>query len=300
MSERAALSPTTVSPRTLWEAVERYHQVCYWAPEVREAGTAAGLKGFWMNYFATRAAPLGPVPPEVVESLFFYYTPGRVHRAIPDAWSFAEPAAILEARYQGIDAALRRELGELVSSPEVATAMRIVRDAVDAADTMGRTLGAAWRALRWPDDPHVALWHGCTVLRELRSGSHLIALGAAGLDGCEAVVSQVAVDEAPIAWIEEEAGWSAEQADAARDRLHRRGWLDASGWATDTGRTGRADIEAMTDEIDRRHWDAIGEEACHSLLAALGVLNDHLPKDDQLDWREIYGPNRSEPEAPAN
>ena len=277
--------------RELWEAAERYHQLTYWAPEVREEGAAAGLKGFWMNYFATRAAPLGPVPADVVESLFFYYAPARVRRAIPDAWSFATPEAIIDARYRGMDAALRRELGPAVESPEVDAALSVVRSAVEAADVMGRTLAAGWRALPWPDEPHLALWHGVTVLRELRSGAHLIALAAAGLDGCEAVVSQVAVDDAPVAWIEHEAGWTADEAAAARDRLASRGWVDASGWATDAGRAARAEVEAVTDELDSRHWSAVGEAAQDALLEALGSLNARLPKDDQLDWREIYGDN---------
>ena len=75
----------------MWEAVERYHQLCYWAPEVREEGAKAGLKGFWMNYFASRAAPLGPVSAATVQALFFYYSSDRVKRAIPDAWNYASP-----------------------------------------------------------------------------------------------------------------------------------------------------------------------------------------------------------------
>ncbi len=287
----ADLTSDPVGPRSMWEAVERYHQLCYWAPEVRETGTEAGLKGFWMNYFATRVAPLGPVPAEVVESLFFYYAPARVRRAIPDAWSYAKPAAIVEARHLGMDRALRRELGDRCDGPHVAAALDVVRQAVDAADTMGRPLAAGWRSVPWPDEPHVALWHGCTVLRELRSGAHLIALAAAGLDGCEAVVSHVAVDEAPAEWVEHEAGWSAEEAAGARRRLEQRGWLDGAGWATETGHAGRAAIEFMTDDLDRRHWEAVGPERCEQLLDALGALNSLLPKDDQLDWREIYGPN---------
>ena len=280
-----------MNPRAMWEAVERYHQLCYWAPEVRETATGVGLKGFWMNYFATRAAPLGPVPAEVVEALFFYYSPTRVHQAIPDAWAFASPADILDARYRGMDEALRRELGDLCDGAEVRDAMDIVRSAVAAADITGRALGAGWRSLDWPDEPHLALWHGCTVLWELRSGSHLIALAATGLDGCESVVSQVAADEAPEDWIENEAGWTPDEADAARARLRGRGWLDDAGWATELGRQARGQIEAATNDLDRRHWDAIGEPACRSLLAALAPLNAQLPKDDQLDWREIYGPN---------
>ena len=92
----------------MWEAVERYHQLCYWAPEVREEGAKAGLKGFWMNYFASRAAPLGPVSAATVQALFFYYSSDRVERAIPDAWNYASPEKILLARYRAMDRALRR------------------------------------------------------------------------------------------------------------------------------------------------------------------------------------------------
>lgn len=277
--------------RILWEAVERYHQLCYWAPEVRETGSEAGLKGFWMNYFATRVAPVGPVGPEIVESLFFYYAPARVRRAIPDAWELSTPAAVLEARYLGMDRALRRELGDACDGAAVSAALDVVRAAVEAADPMGKTLAAGWQALPWPDDAHLALWHGCTVLREFRSGAHLVALAAAGLDGCEAVVSQVAADEAPNEWVEHEAGWSPEEASEARDRLRGRGWIDGTGWVTASGRAGRDAIEAMTDQLDQRHWDAVGSEARAALLDALGPLNERLPRDDQLDWRELYPAN---------
>ncbi|WP_419842087.1 SCO6745 family protein [Candidatus Poriferisodalis sp.] len=277
--------------RQMWECVERYHQLCYWAPEVRETGTAAGLKGFWMNYFATRAAPLGAVPATVVESLFFYYAPVRVRRAIPDAWALAAPGTVLAARYEAMDRALRRELGDLVGSDAVARSAEIVRAACEAADPTGRVLFAGWLALEWPDGPHLALWHGCTLLREYRSGCHLVALAAAGLDGCESVVSQVAVDEAPREWIGKEAGWSEAEADAAIERLRQRGWLDADGRATESGFAGRAQIESVTDRLDSTHWAAIGDEAAGALLADMAPINALLPKDDQLDWRDLYPPN---------
>lgn len=277
--------------RQMWECVERYHQLCYWAPEVRETGSAAGLRGFWMNYFATRVAPLGAVPASVVESLFFYYAPTRVRRAIPDAWAFSTPAAALAARYEGVDAALRRELGELADSEPVRRSAEAVRAACDAADPVGRALFAGWSSLDWPDQPHLALWHGCTLLREYRSGCHLVALAAAGLSGCESVVSQVAVDEAPSEWITEEAGWTEAEAAEAYESLQARGWVDADGWATQTGRQGRAEIEATTDRLDSAHWAAIGNGAADALLADMAPINALLPKDDQIDWRELYPAN---------
>ncbi len=277
----------------MWECVERYHQLCYWAPEVRETGSAAGLRGFWMNYFATRVAPLGPVPASVVESLFFYYAPARVRRAIPDAWAYSSPPAVLAARYEGMDAALRRELGQLVDSEEVRRCVDVVRAACDAADPVGRVLFAGWASLDWPDEPHLALWHGSTLLREYRSGCHLVALAAAGLGGCESVVSQVAVDEAPHEWISQEAGWTPEEAAEAYASLRARGWVDADGWATQAGREGRTEIEAMTDRLDGAHWAAVGDGPADALLADMAPINAVLPPDDQIDWRELYLANET-------
>ena len=46
------------SARAAWRVLEPYHAMIYFAPEAREAYAAAGLKGFWMGYFASRVAPL--------------------------------------------------------------------------------------------------------------------------------------------------------------------------------------------------------------------------------------------------
>jgi hypothetical protein len=276
----------------MWEAVERYHGVCYDAPEPRETAAAAGLKGFWMNYFATRVAPLGPVPATVVEATFFYYSPVRIQRAIPDAWSLATPTDIIAARYEGMDCALRRVLGdEVARSSEIAEAAALARRAAEAIEPMGRVLYAGWASLTWPAEPHLQLWHAATLLREARSGAHLIALAAHDLDGCEAVVSQVGVDEAPRDWILDEAKWSEADADAAVARLVDRGWLEPSGQATDVGREGRAAVEDLTDRLDSRHWRLLGGDDSHSLLDHLEHLSGLLPADDQLDWKSIYGAN---------
>ena len=280
--------------RSMWELVERYHQLCYWAPEVRETGAAAGLKGFWMNYFATRAAPMGAVAPEVVESVFFYYSSSRVRRAIPDAWSFATPERILEARYDGMASALERELGAAgVETAPLAEAAGLCQRALDACVSMGKPLFAGWSALPWPDEPALALWHATTLLREHRSGCHLIALAAHELDGCGAVVSHVAVDEAPSAWIRDEAGWSDDEVATTVDVLGSRGWLDEQGGATRACHEARADIEAMTDRLDDSHWAELGYDGCARVRELLTPVVSVLPRDDQLDWREIYGPNES-------
>ena len=289
------MSQSTIHPsldpavsRVMWEAAERFHALCYVAPEVREEGASAGLKGFWMNYFATRIAPVGAVGPDIVQSTFFYYGPSRIQRAIPDAWTFSTPEAVLAARYRGIGRSLLAVYGDAIASDEIAEAASLVREAVNRCDPIGRTLFAGWASLDWPDDPHVALWHGCTLLREYRSGNHLIAICAEGLTGCESVVSHVAVGGAPSDWIHDEAGWTVDDEAVAVASLQRRGWLDDAGLATDAGHDGRVRVEALTDRLDLPIWEGLGEAKGRRLFEILSALASKLPLDDQLDWQEHY------------
>jgi hypothetical protein len=92
------MGPTPTLARRLWEAVEPIHAIVYFAPEPAEAARRVGLRGFWMAYFAGRAAPLGPVPSAPVVAMTYGFAPAMVERAIPDAWGFAHPDAVLDAR----------------------------------------------------------------------------------------------------------------------------------------------------------------------------------------------------------
>ena len=98
--------------RAVWQFGEPIHAVIYYAPERRAATDALGLKGGWMSYFGCRAAPLGAVEAPVVAALFFNFAPRLVARSIPDAWRHASPAALLDARIEAMDPALRRVLGD--------------------------------------------------------------------------------------------------------------------------------------------------------------------------------------------
>src|SRR2546421_7848137 len=104
--------------RAVWQYGEPVHAITYYAPERREATDALGLKGGWMSYFGCRAAPLGAATAPVVGALFYAFHPKMVARAIPDAWKYATPAALLDARLASMDHAMRRVLGDdvIVSS----------------------------------------------------------------------------------------------------------------------------------------------------------------------------------------
>src|SRR5438105_1877831 len=72
--------------RRMFELVEPIGVIPYSANEPNEAMSALGFTNYWDTYFAGRAAPLGLVPAEVVDALFYNFAPGEVARHIPKVW----------------------------------------------------------------------------------------------------------------------------------------------------------------------------------------------------------------------
>jgi hypothetical protein len=238
---------TTLS-RRLWEVLEGYHSVIYFAPEKKPAYEAVGLKGGWMGYFASRSAPLGPVGPDLVAALFYNFHPRMVHRALPDAWTLSDPKRVTAARLSAASEALTRLLEAEAGSPEVAEAASLAGDAARSCEVAGRPMFAAYSALEWPRDPHVKLWHAATLLREYRGDAHVASLLAAGLDGCQAHITLVATGYMTVESIKSFRGWSDEEWGAAEEDLRTRGLMDRGGRLTDDGVALRAEVERVTDE----------------------------------------------------
>jgi hypothetical protein len=189
-----------------------------------------------------------------------------VARALPDAWSFASVADVLAARLKGADLALRRLLGDMVHEPAVAEAADLARRAAEAGGRPGRPLFAANADLPWPTEPHLALWQATTLLREHRGDGHVVALSAAGLDGCESHVTLVAAGALDREVLQPARGWTDEEWQNAVARLQARGWLDGDGRITDAGRTGRREVERRTDELALGPWRALGDEGAARVL----------------------------------
>ena len=255
--------------RRMWPAFETYHAHLYFVPEAAEAYRGLGLKGGWMGYFAFRSAALGAASPGLVTAVFFNFHPAMVARALPDAWALASPEDVLAARLRTADAALRRLIPDHVGSAGEAEAAALAREAAEAAAVAGRPLFGALRSLPWPDEPHLTLWHACTLLREHRGDGHVAVLTAAGLDGCEAHVTVAATGAVPRATLQSNRKWTDDEWAAAEDRLRARGWIDAAGDLTAAGRAGRAEIEARTDALAEEPWTALGPERTERLLELL-------------------------------
>ncbi len=268
--------PAISLPRAMWKALEPYHAMIYFAPEARAAYSEAGLKGYWMGYFASRSAALGPVGPEVVAATFYNFHPRMVARSIPDAWRFSSPESILAARYSSADAALRRLLGDAVLGPNIEEAAQLAYTAATACDVAGRTLFAAHSALLWPDAAHMRLWHAATLLREYRGDGHVAALLAGGIDGCEAHATLVGTGAVPREAIQPHRGWSDEEWEAAESRLRARGWLNDAGRLTNAGLEARQWVEERTDALAARPWEALGTDGCARLRELAFRLSDAI------------------------
>ncbi len=258
--------------RQLWSRLEVIHGVTYFSPEARTALSGAGYKGFWMGYFAGRAAPLGPVGAEIVLATFYNFSITHVSRAIPDAWSFAPPSAALAARERSAAAALQRAFAGSNLAGAVETAAALGRAAAESAPMEGRALFAANRALPWPAEPTAALWHACTLLREHRGDGHVAALTAAGVGGREANVLQAAAGLVPrevfeVARHYDDAEWASVSAG-----LIDRGLVGSDGKLTTRGKDMKAEVEDRTDRLALTAYDALDDKQLLQLADALGAL----------------------------
>ena len=256
--------------RRLWEGMEPLHCVVYFAPEAGDAYARAGLKGYWMGYFASRAAALGPVPASVVQAVFYNFAPRFVQRSIPDAWRLASPEAVLAARHTVADAAMRRLLAD-AETADVEEAASLAARLAQSLPVEGRVLFAAHAALPWPEAPHMRLWHAATLVREHRADGHFTALLAAGVDGCEALALQVAAGQ-PRDSLAPHRGWTEEEWAQALARLQSRGLVEPGGELTEAGAALRRQVEHVTDELAMPRPSPLDEAEMERLVGLVGRL----------------------------
>ncbi|MDN3061161.1 hypothetical protein PH213_43060 [Streptomyces sp. SRF1] len=264
--------------RRCHHAINPVHVAMYFAPEPTDELAALGLEEGPMSYLAGRAAPLGTVDAGTVTATFYNFNHEHVARYIPAAWTVTTPEAVLGARLRGADGMLRRLLGqEALVSKEMAEAAELALRATEAGRREGRALYAANAGLPVPEEPHLALWHAATLLREHRGDGHLAALAVAGLSGIEALVLHNATGQTVTsAVLKQTRGWSTEQWTAARDRLRERGLLDDTGDLTKAGAELRDEAEALTDRLDAAPYDHLGPAATARLTELAGAFTTTL------------------------
>lgn len=271
----------TATARALWQRLEPFHAFVYFAPEAAGNYVELGLDG-GDGYFASRSAAMGAVGPEVVIATFFNFKPQLVRKALPGAWATTNPTAVLAARLDGADQALRRMLGDDVDHPDLAGSATLARKAAEQGDPSGRPIYAAHAALDWPTPAHLELFHAVTLLREHRGDAHVAALTLEGYDAVEALVSHLASGSValPANLLQATRGWDDDEWEAGHERLRQKGYLDPSGSLelTEAGRASRQRVEDLTDAASLGPWSALSDDEAAQLRSLSAPFTKSVAK----------------------
>ena len=258
--------------RRMFELVEPIGVIPYSADEPNEAMFALGFTNYWDTYFAGRAAPLGIVPAEVVDAVFYNFAPGEVARHIPKVWRTTTPEAAIAARQRGCVKALRRILGDHVDSPAFARATELLLTAATSAPFEGRPMYAALRALPIPDDVVARLFHAASLLREHRGDGHIAALMTEGVGGLEAHVLLALGMGMPAEDFGRIHHLPGVQLAAVIDGMRDRGLIGDDGWLSEPGRAVKQRVEALTDDLAAKPYESLEPRELDELMATLEPL----------------------------
>jgi hypothetical protein len=241
--------------------IDTVHSIAYFVPEATARFVALGMQGR-MPYFAVRSAPMGAVSAATVAATFYNFNPELVVASIPAAWELASPETVTSMRYEIVEEAIPRVLGDLVRSKEFARVADLLHKAAEAIpDGDGRPLYAAHAALPWPNSVHSRLWHAVTLLREYRGDGHIAALMAGGLSGLEALITHTAAGIGfSVEFAKRLRAWSDEQWQAGVDRLRDRRVVDDAGALTAEGTELRSRVEDLTDQLAYAPWQVLSDD----------------------------------------
>ena len=250
------------------------HGFIYFSTEASNRYGALGLTGR-QQYFAGRAAPMGPVGPGLVVATFYNFNPAVVHEAIPEAWAVTAPAVVQAARFHAAADVLHGVCTD-IEPDMIARATAIAQRMVDEVGDEGKPLAASNRSVALPDDPAVRLWQLVTIIREWRGDTHVAALGAAAVSGIEALVLHAATGQVPASVLQSTRAWTDQDWQGAVEALAARGLVDDHGVFTPVGQAFRSDIEAATNTASQPLVDAVGDEQASLLCDLLKPIRSGL------------------------
>jgi hypothetical protein len=235
------------------------HSPVYGARELRSRLVDEGIPSLMAAYLAHRAAPLGPVGPEVVAATFYGFSPTAIAEHFPESWDRVSPRRTLEITFE-----IMAELLEGLfrgREDEVRELAGLLTAAAAEHQTAGRPLAAAWSGVAATGTPLLDLWLATCVIRESRGDGHIALLVVEDIGPLESHL--VTHGDAPERRrsLEVMRGWTGAEIDAAVERLQERGLLDEERKRTDAARTLRADIERRTDVLSAAPWAAVGPAA---------------------------------------
>ena len=238
----------------------------YFAPEAHANYAKLGLAGFGGAYFCSRGASLGKPSGLVVTSAFGVFSPAIVVPSVDDGWSKTTPDALLDARYAGATASLRRLLGE-PDAKAIGRAIELLQRGLDVAEGAGHALFSGLKSLPFPTDAVGQLWRLCDMLREHRGDSHISVWTKALVQPVEIQLMSELQMQIPLKTYSATRGWTMAQMDAALDGMRAKGWVEGDAFTAE-GRAFRERLESETDEMEVPIVDAIGTD----LDELLGIL----------------------------
>lgn len=217
----------------------------YFAPDTMARAGELGLDGLRF-YFLGRGGVLGDVDAAVVQSAFGYFEASMIEKMWDSARAVVAPHDAARAFQECAAAFGRSRLADLSGLDAYCEAA----DAVNrAADPVGLSLYAAWRAEPMADDAPARAMQLTNLLRELRGSAHLLAIRASGLDALTAHCVRRPDDLAMF-------GWSAEQAVEVSDD-------DRARWAA---------AERLTDELLLPAYSVLDDAGRDALVAGLDQI----------------------------
>lgn len=230
----------------------------YFAPEAHANYAKLGLAGYGPGYFCSRGASLGKPSGLVVTSAFGVFSPAIVVPAVDEGWSRTAPEPLLQARYGGAVASLRRLLGE-PDPKQIGRAVELLQRGLDVAEGAGHALFSGLKSLPFPADPVGQLWRCCDMLREHRGDSHISVWTKAMLQPIEIQLMSELQMGIPLKTYSATRGWTMAQMDTAIDGMRAKSWVVGNEFSPE-GRAFRERIESETDQMEAPIVDAIGAD----------------------------------------
>jgi hypothetical protein len=131
---------------------------------------------------------------------------------------------------------------------------------------------AALRSLPIPEDPVARLFHAASLLREHRGDGHVAALMVEGVGRLEAHALLALGMGMPAERFGRIHHLPAPQIAAVLDGMRDRGLIGDDGWLSDAGRAVKERVEALTDDLAAKPYEALDAGELDELMAALDPL----------------------------
>jgi hypothetical protein len=257
--------------RDVHMAINLVHRFVYFVPEAVEEYAALGITGAG-GYFASRAAPMGAVPADVVIATFYNFSPLAVTSVMPGVWDAASPESWEAARLRAVGRAMQR-VGADLQPEQISEARALIDPVVAGLDFAGKPLAAGNASVALPDDPMVALWQQLTVVREWRGDVHVAVLLTNEIGPCECLVMSTGTGRFPLKLAQVTRRWDETQWAAAVERLAARGWVADDGTVTPAGVAARDGIEDDTDRLCASIWESVGDAGAARFAELIAPIN---------------------------